>query len=64
MDDALGNPPNSTLALVVVKLGKNQWPNGFLLSDARLPSASAESLLLLALQTPSVAKLDFVDSPC
>ena len=64
MDGIVGNPPNSTLALVVVKLGMNQRPNGFLLSDAELPSASAESLLLLVLQTPSVARLDSTDSPC
>ena len=64
MDDVVGNPPNSTLALVVVKLGKNQRLNDFLLSDVGLPSASAESLLLLVLQTPSVARLGFVDSPC
>jgi len=64
MDGVVGNPPNSTLALTAVKLGKNQQLNGFLLSDAELPSASVESLLLLVLQTPSVARLDFVDSPC
>jgi len=64
MDDVVGNPPNSTLALVVVKLGKNQRLNDFLLSDVGLPSASAESLLLLVLQTPSVARLGFIDSPC
>jgi len=61
MDDAVGNPLNSTLALVVVKLGKNQWLSGFLLSDAGLPSASAESPLLLVLQTLSIARLGFVD---
>jgi len=64
MDDVVGNPPNSTLALVVVKLGKNQLPNDFLLADAGLPSASTESPLLLVLQTSSVAKLGFVDSSC
>ena len=64
MDGVIENPPNSTLALVAVKLGKNQRLNDFPLSDAGLPSASAESLLLLVLQTPSVARLDFADSPC
>jgi len=64
MDDVVGNPPNSTLALVVVKLGKNQRLNDFLLADAGLPSASTESPLLLVLQTPSVVRLGFVDSPC
>jgi len=48
MDDAVGNSPNSTLALVVVELGKNQLLNDFLLSDVGLPSASIESPLLLA----------------
>jgi len=64
MDGVVGNPPNSTLVLVAVKLGKSQRLNGFPLSDAGLPSASTESLLLLVLQTPSVARLDSADSPC
>jgi len=64
MDGVIENPPNSTLALVVVKLGKNQRLNSFPLSDVGLPSAFAESLLLLVLQTPSIARLDSADSLC
>jgi len=54
----------ASLALVVVELGKNPLLNDFLLADARLPNASAESPLLIVLQTPSVTRLGFVDSPC
>jgi len=48
MDDAVENPPNSTLAHVMVELGKNRLLNGFLLSSVRLPNASIELALLLA----------------
>jgi len=64
MDGVVENPPNSTLTLMAVELGRNQRLNSFLLSDAGLPSASAESLLLLVLQISFVAMLGSTDSPC
>jgi len=46
MDDTEENPPNSTLALVVVELGKIKLQIGSPLANVRLPSASVEWPLL------------------
>jgi len=63
MDGVGESPPNFTLVHVVVELGKVQLRNDFLPSDAGLPSVSAESPLLLTLQTPSAARPSYADTP-